>query len=96
MQLTRTVGATVLAAAISIASYKIYKRFFSKAARSCKEKAGLAKTSCMNKYKKDATMKKIAFLQKGFGACVISKKPNVCKAKLQQKINKEKSKLGTY
>lgn len=71
-----------------------YKRFFSKAARACKDKSGTVKTACMNKFKIDGIKEKIKVYQKGLGMCSKSKTPDKCKAKLQSKIAKAKAKLG--
>jgi len=92
----QTSGAThaVVVAAALFAGAKAYKRFLSKAARACKEKGGVDKTRCMQKFKLDAKKAKIAAMQKGMSACSKTKDPSKCKAKLQGKIAKEKASLG--
>ena len=81
-------------AAVTVAGVKAYKRFLSKAARACSGKSGLEKTSCMNKFKKQAQAAKIKELQSGMSKCAKTKDPARCKSKLQGKINKEKSSMG--
>jgi len=86
--------AVAIVAAVVTASYAIYKRFLSKAAKACKEKGGLEKTNCMVKYKKQAQAARIKELQAGMSRCEKSKDPSTCKLKLQKRINKEKAKMG--
>ncbi len=73
----------------------VYKRFYSKAAKACNNKGGALKTSCMNKYKRDAMKKQVSDLAKGSTACSKTKDPAKCKQKIQTKIRRLKSKLGT-
>jgi len=87
--------AAVIAAAVAALSYKAYKSYLSKAARACSGKKGAEKTSCMQKFKVQATKEKIKVLQNGMASkCSKSKDPNACKKNIQKKINKEKAKLG--
>ncbi len=92
--MARGIAASVFAAGIATVAYKVYKRFLSKAARSCKDYAGVKKINCMSKYKKKAQQEKIKFLQKGLAKCSSNKTPDKCKDKLQSKIRKEKAKMG--
>ena len=89
-----TLTAVAIVASVATASYAVYKRFLSKAAKACKGKGGLEKTNCMSKFKKQAQAAKIKELQSGMTKCTKSKDPTSCKAKLQGKINKEKAKMG--
>jgi hypothetical protein len=84
----------VYSAAIAVGALKAYKRFLSKAARTCKGKSGIEKTNCMNKFKKQAQAAKVQALQGGISKCSKTKDPAKCKVKLQGKINKEKAKMG--
>jgi hypothetical protein len=87
-------AAAAYTAMIVVGAVKAYKRFLSKAARSCSGKSGHEKTSCMNKFKKQAQVAKVKALQGGMGKCAKTKDPTSCKSKLQAKINKEKAKMG--
>jgi hypothetical protein len=78
-------AATVAAAAVA-GAYKIYKNYFSKAARACKGKEGDAKQACMKKFKADAVKAEISALKSGMSKCAKSKDPAKCKAAIQKKI----------
>jgi hypothetical protein len=88
-----TGGAAAAALAI-YAGYKIYKRFFSQAAKACGGQSGSAKTACMNKYKKQALMKQVAGIQSAAGACSKSKDPAKCKAAIATKVSALKAKAS--
>jgi len=83
-------GAAALAGAAAIAygAKKIYDKFMSKAAKSCKGAAD--KSACMKQYKAQAQKAKIAKLQQGMSACKGDEK---CKANIAKKIAKEKAKM---
>lgn len=85
--------AAVLAAAIA-GGVAAYKRFFSKAAKACKGKSGNEKTSCMNKFKRQAQQAKVSAMVSAKSKCAKSKDPSSCKIKLDKKIAKEKAKMG--
>jgi hypothetical protein len=91
---TATLAAAAIAALVITVSYKVYKRFLSKAARMCKNLGGDAKTSCMNKYKRDSLKAQLGEIQKGKSICKKSKDPGKCVLKLDKKIHKIKVKLG--
>jgi len=91
---TSPVGSIVLAAAIAAASYIVYKRFLSKAARSCSGKSGDVKTLCMQQFKKRATQLRIKTIQSQITKCKDSKEPEKCKAKLMSTIRHLQSKLS--
>jgi len=89
-----TGGAAAAALAI-YAGYKIYKRFFSQAAKACAGMSGAAKTACMNKYKKQAIMKQAAAIQSASAsACAKSKDPAKCKAGVAKKVQALKAKAA--
>jgi len=87
-------GYTALVAAATAISYGVYKDYLSKAAKACKGKSGLEKQECMVKYKKKALQKRIEVLKKGLIDCKKTNKPDKCKKKVQDQINREKKKLG--
>jgi len=89
--------ATGGAAAAALAFYagaKIYKRFFSQAAKACAGQSGAAKTACMNKYKKQAIMKQAAAIQSASNTCAKSKDPAKCKAAVGKKVSALKAKAA--
>jgi hypothetical protein len=92
--LSRGLAGAAAAALIITVAYKMYKRFLSKAAKACKGKSGATKTSCMNKYKKQATQQRINALQKGMTACGKTKDPGKCKITITKKIRNLKAQLG--
>jgi len=88
-----TGGAAAGALAI-YAGYKVYKRFFSQAAKSCGGQSGAAKTACMNKFKKAAIMKQASAIQAASGTCAKSKNPAQCKAAVGKKVAQLKAKAA--
>jgi hypothetical protein len=88
------IGGAVAAALIITVAYKMYKRFLSKAARACKHKSGDEKTSCMNKYKKEALKQRIKALNQGMASCSKTKNTGKCKQKITGKIRKLQAQLG--
>jgi len=87
-------AAGVVAAAIIVGSYKIYKDYLSKAARACSKHKGLKKKECIATYKKGATQKRIGYLTSRGIKCGKSKNPDKCKAKVHKELAKLKKKLG--
>ena len=87
-------GGAAAAAMAIYAGAKIYKRFFSQAAKACGGQSGDAKTSCMNKYKKGAIMKQAAAIQSASGTCAKSKNPEKCKAGVATKVQSLKAKAA--
>lgn len=76
----------VIAAAAALASYKVYKRFFSQAAKACKGKSGSEKTACMNAYKVKGLNASKSELRRGLSKCAKTKDPGKCKAAIQKKV----------
>jgi hypothetical protein len=87
-------GGTLLAALILTVSFKVYKRYLSKAARFCSKKEGTDKSACMIKFKREAMQKRILMLRAGKDSCKFSKDPAKCNFKIDKKINKIKLQLG--
>jgi len=85
-------GAVAVAAAALLAR-KVFRRFLSKAARACKDKAGAAKTLCMNEFKKKAMQAQASSLQQSKSKCAKSKQPDKCNAAIDKKIAMIKSKI---
>jgi len=90
----KATGGAAAAALAIYAGAKIYKRFFSQAAKACGGQSGDAKTSCMNKYKKGAIMKQAAAIQSASGTCAKSKNPEKCKAGVATKVQSLKAKAA--
>lgn len=88
------IAISVLIAAILTASYVVYKKYLSKAARVCKDYKGMKRKECIVKFEKEAIKAKISSLMKGLSLCNKSKDPVNCKSKLQQKISIERQKLS--
>ena len=85
------IGGGVLAALAVYASYKIYQKFFSKAAKACKGDAD--KKACMSKFKAQALGMQIKEVQKGLSLCSKSKDAAKCKTVINNKIAKLRSKM---
>ena len=81
------VGGAALAALALYASVKLYKRFMSKAAKSCAGQSGSAKTMCMKKSQHGAMAAQIKDLGSAMNACAKSKSPEKCKIPIQKKIS---------
>jgi hypothetical protein len=88
------VGVTLLVGMGAFLSYKIYKRFLSKAARACKKLGSKEKTSCIVKYRINGYREQIKGLTAAKGLCNKTKKPKKCTSKIDLKIRKIKAKLG--
>lgn len=80
------VAAATAAAILATVAYKIYKRFFSAAAKACAKAPD--KSACMKKFKMQALSKQAAALQAGMAGCSHSKNPAQCKSKLQARLAK--------
>ena len=85
--LYQIIGATMIVAAIGYASYKLYKRFMSKAAKACQDKKGKVKTICMNQYQLKALEASKKPFTDGMKNCSKAKEVQACKAKFNKKIN---------
>lgn len=87
-------AAAAIAALVITVAYKTYKRFLSKGAKACKKYSGDKKTSCMYRYKRYATNKRVEDLNQGKEACKHTKDPSKCVAKIDKKITKLKATIG--
>jgi hypothetical protein len=88
------VGGAAAAALAIYAGYKLYKRFFSQAAKACSNVSGAEKTACMAKFRKQAIIKQIAATQSGMAKCGKSKNPDSCKKAIAQKVASLKAKVA--
>lgn len=89
----QALGGAALAALLIYGGTKIYKRFFSQAAKACKGKSGGEKTACMKQAKANAIKKQISDIKSGAAVCAKSKNPEACKAGVAKKIAKLQAKM---
>lgn len=82
------IGVTLIIATISYSAYKIYKQFFTKAARTCKDKRGKVKTACMLQYQIKGLQASKKPFSNGLKGCSKAKDIPICKAKFNNKLNK--------
>ncbi len=84
-------GGIALATMLGYGAYKAYENYLSKAARACANSPD--KSSCIDRYKKEATQQQISKLQSSAGQCRNSRDENKCRLAIQNKVNKLKQKL---
>jgi len=85
-------GLAILGAvALGVAANFIYKRYFSAAAKACKNAKDVK--ACMKKFEKDAIKKTIQKLKQEKAACSKTAKPEKCSARLDKEIKKWQAKL---
>jgi hypothetical protein len=87
---TTALAATALAGMAVYGASKIYKRFFSQAARACAGKSGAAKDVCMKQFKAKATQARMQSLVKSKATCKKAKNPQKCIAAIDAEIQKIK------
>ena len=75
------------------ASIKLYKRFMTKAGRTCKGKSGRDKQICVLNFQYDAISAQIRNLESAIKVCSKTKNPDKCKIPIQTKIMKLKKKM---
>ena len=90
----KVAGAAALGAAAIYGGVQAYKRFMSQAARACSGKSGGEKDACMKQYRSKGIQSQIAATQRGMGACAKAKNPEKCKAAIQARVAKLKSKMA--
>jgi hypothetical protein len=90
---SKEIGWTVLAAIALTAGYKIYKNYFSKAARACKGKTGTEKDACMINYQIQAYKLKKQALQKSLSMANRTKDSIKFKNKINSEIKKIDKKI---
>jgi hypothetical protein len=81
-------AATALAGMAAYGAAKVYKRFFSQAAKSCAGKSGPAKDACMKQFKAKALQAKIQSLMKSKATCKKAKNPQKCMTAIDAEIQK--------
>jgi hypothetical protein len=80
-------GTIAVVSIIAYGSYKLYKRFMSKAAKACQDKKGKVKTICMNQYQIKGLEASKKPLADGVRSCSKAKDVQSCKVKFNKKIN---------
>ena len=90
------VGSVAVVGAAVIASYHIYKRFLSAAAKNCNKLSGHAKTQCMIKFKIKGCVEAIKKLESSKLECKQKKNPEKCIRSMDNQIIKWKMKIKKY
>jgi hypothetical protein len=81
-------AATALAGMAVYGATKIYKRFFSQAAKACSGKGGPAKDACMKQFKAKALQAKVQALTRSKATCKKAKNPQNCINAINSEITK--------
>jgi hypothetical protein len=86
-------------AAVSIFSafnmaFQLYKNYFTKAARQCKDLPGKEKAVCMLRAKSLGKEAELKALKQASAKCMKTKSPEKCKAKFNQKMSKVGGEAG--
>lgn len=85
----------VLLAVLAIyVSTKIYKRFYSKAAKSCSTYKGSKKTICMKKFQISGYKAQLTDLKRAATKCGLTKNPEKCVKTINKKIDKINKKIS--
>ena len=71
----------------------IYRKFLSKASRTCKAVKGKEKSECIKKFRIQAMKAQMTALQQGYSRCSQHKHPEDCKNKTANKMKSIKAKL---
>ena len=93
MEILAVAAVGVVIAGIITSGTIVYKRYLSKAGRSCKGKSGKERSNCMKQYKINGREAQIKQLRSGLSACSKSKNPSKCKSKVSAKIKKVEDKI---
>ena len=82
------ISAVSAAFGITNGAFRLYKDYFNKAARKCKDMSPREKSLCMVKAKLDAKKEELAEIKRKASQCSKTNKPNKCREKLGEKISK--------
>ncbi len=88
------IAGVMLAILAIYASVKIYKRFYSKAAKSCSSYKGLKKTTCMKKFQLSAYKAQLIDLKRAATQCGLTKNPEKCVKTIKNKMDKINKKIS--
>ena len=87
------ISAGALVAAATLAAYKFFRNYSSKAKEACKNLSGVDRDICIAKYKIDALAKENQILNVQKSKCGISNDPTTCSQKLEEKIEKNNNEI---
>jgi len=82
------ISATSAAFGITNMALRLYKDYFNKAARKCKDLPPREKGICMMKAKLDSKKEQLSEIKRKSSDCSKTRKPTKCRAKLSEKIKK--------
>jgi hypothetical protein len=88
----KIVGYSVLVIVLLLVGHKIYKRFFSDAAQSCRNSDN--KNVCMIHFRIKAIKAEITYLKSRIGYCNKSTNPQKCKQKILERIRKKERQIS--
>lgn len=77
-----------LAFSVTNMAFRLYKDYFNKAARKCKNLSAREKSVCMLKAKLESKKVQLAEIKKRSAECSKTRKPEKCREKLAEKIKK--------
>lgn len=83
-----TISALSAAFSITNMAFRMYKDYFNKAARKCKNLPAREKGVCMVKAKLDAKNEQLSGIKRKSSDCSKTNKPTKCRGKLSEKIKK--------
>ena len=83
----------ILVALLIYAAYKIFTRYFSKAARACWGKSGKERALCILSYKVNALKAQERELLSSMSLCSKAKQPEKCREAIRKKISKVRDKI---
>jgi len=89
------IGATLLIAATAMIGYKVYKRYFTVAGKTCAGKSGYNKEVCITNVKIKAIEETIKIYKDNMKNCKLTKDPNKCKERINKLIQKSQLKINT-
>jgi len=83
-----TISAFSAAFSITNMAFRLYKEYFNKAARKCKDLPPREKGVCMLKAKLDAKQRQLGEIKRKSADCSKTNKPPKCRGKLSEKLKK--------
>jgi len=75
-------------------AFQLYKNYFTKAAKQCKDLPGKEKAVCMLRAKSIGKQAELKALKQASAKCMKTKSPEKCKAKFNQKMSKVGGEAG--
>lgn len=83
-----TISAISAAFSITNMAFRMYKDYFNKAARKCKNLSAREKSLCMLKAKLDAKKEQLGVIKRKSSDCSKTNNPTKCRGKLSEKLKK--------